>query len=179
MRIGRGVRIVAVLVTALVCSVAVAFALRFGSDPNAVSSPLLGRRVPAVSLRYLTKPGSVSLRRLTDRVTVVNFWASWCIPCRDEHAALVRAAAAYRNDGVRVLGVVYQDDADNVRRFLDEFGGGYDVVTDPGSSAAIDFGLFGVPETFFIDAHHRIIAKVAGPVDDNVLIDTISKILRS
>ena len=176
---GRGVRRVAFVVVALVAAVSISLALRFGSDPRAVETPLLGRPVPDVRLRYLEKPGSVRLRALRGSVIVVNFWASWCIPCRQEHAALLNAAATFQADGVRVLGVLYQDNASDAKAFLDAEGRGYDVLTDPGSRAAIEFGLFGVPETFVVDRHGHIAAKIAGPVDDATLSNAIKTVLRS
>ena len=172
------VRRAAVAVIVVIVAVAVVFALRFGDDPRAVDSPLIGERVPEVELPYLEQTGSVDLRDLRGGVVVVNFWASWCVPCRAEHKALLRAAAAYGDAGVRVLGVVYQDDPDSAKAFLDAEGRGYDVVTDPGSRAAIEFGLFGVPETFFIDARGRVAAKVSGPVTNAQLTKTIDRILR-
>jgi len=173
----RRVRWVIGLTIVTIAAVAVAFAVRFGTDPRAVDSPLLGHRVPTIELPRVDGPGELSLRDLEGEVLVVNFWASWCVPCRDEHAALQRSAARYGAQGVRVIGVVYQDDLDSVRDFLTENGGGYEVVRDPGSRAAIDFGLFGVPETFFVGPDGRIAAKVSGPVDDEVLTTTITRLL--
>ena len=92
---------------------------------------------------------------------MVNFFASWCVPCRSEHAELARAASNLQDSGVKFIGVVYQDRPDAARQFLSELGTSYDVVTDPGSRAAIDFGMFGVPETFFVDATGSVAGKVA------------------
>jgi len=152
---------------------------RFGSDPTLVASPLLGKPAPRATLRLLDGRGQVSLEALRGQVVVVNFWASWCAPCRAEHPDLVAAAAAYRGAGVRFVGVVYQDTPQAARRFLEELGRGRDYlyVTDPGSRAAIDFGVFGIPETFFIDRRGTVVAKITGKSSFPLLADTLDQVL--
>jgi cytochrome c biogenesis protein CcmG/thiol:disulfide interchange protein DsbE len=167
--------IAAAVVVAL--GLAAVFAARFGVDARAVRSPLVGRPAPAETFQYLDRPGSVSLSDYRGSVLVVNFFASWCIPCRAEHAELTRAANDLQPQGVRFLGVVYQDKADAVKAFLDDLGRPYDVVVDPDSRAAIDFGMFGVPETFFIDREGRIAGKVAGPVTYNLVANNVDRLL--
>ncbi len=150
---------------------------RFGSDPNLVSSPLVGQPVPAVALPYLEESGELALDELGGEVVVVNFWASWCVPCRAEHGQLVAAAEAYRDAGVRFVGVVYQDSTANAVGFLDELGRGYDYVRDDRSRAAIEFGVFGVPETFFVDQDGTVVGNVRGPVDAGLLFGALDTIL--
>jgi cytochrome c biogenesis protein CcmG/thiol:disulfide interchange protein DsbE len=152
---------------------------RFGTDPTLVQTPMVGKPVPSRSLPALDGGGQVDLARLRGQVVVVNFWASWCVPCRQEHPDLVAATAAYRAAGVRFVGVVYQDTPEAARRFLDELGRGqgYLYVTDPGSRAAIDFGVFGVPETFFIDRQGTVAAKITGRSTFPLLADTLDQIL--
>jgi cytochrome c biogenesis protein CcmG, thiol:disulfide interchange protein DsbE len=152
---------------------------RFGTDPTLVASPLLGRPAPRATLPPLDGGGQVSLEALQGQVVVVNFWASWCVPCRAEHPDLVAAAAAYRAAGVRFVGVVYQDTPQAARRFLEELGRGqgYLYVTDPGSRAAIDFGVFGIPETFFIDRRGTVVAKITGKSSFPLLADTLDQLL--
>jgi cytochrome c biogenesis protein CcmG/thiol:disulfide interchange protein DsbE len=99
---------------------------------------------------------------------VVNFWATWCVPCREEHALLVSAARA-AGSRAQFLGVIYEDDDDEVRRFLVRRGSAYPSLVDPESRTAIAFGVFGVPETFFIDGEGRIAAKHVGPLDPGSL----------
>jgi cytochrome c biogenesis protein CcmG/thiol:disulfide interchange protein DsbE len=163
----------------LALTLAVVLAARFGTDARAVRSPLVGRPAPAETFQLLDRPGSVSLSDFHGSVVVVNFFASWCVPCRAEHGELARAADDLQPQGVRFLGVVYQDKADAVKSFLNELGRPYDVATDPGSRAAIDFGMFGVPETFFIDKSGRVAGKVAGPVTYNLVAANVERLLTS
>jgi cytochrome c biogenesis protein CcmG/thiol:disulfide interchange protein DsbE len=167
---------VAVVLVGLMTAV---FAGRFGEDPRLVDSPLIGEQVSAMRLEFLEDEGSVSFDELKGQVVVVNFWASWCIPCRTEHRALTSAATTYGSSGVQFVGVVFQDEVDAATSFLDELGRGtnYLYVLDPGSRAAVEFGVFGVPETFFVDREGRIVHKIAGPVNSNSLNSAITAIL--
>jgi cytochrome c biogenesis protein CcmG/thiol:disulfide interchange protein DsbE len=176
---GRWVRWTALAVAASAVVVGGVFGSRFGVDPTLVRSPLIGKPAPVQRLPSLERPGALSLAELHGRVVVVNFWASWCVPCRKEHPDLLAAAAAYRGAGVRFVGVVYQDTLEAAKEFLDElgWGQGYGYVTDPGSRAAIDFGVFGVPETFFVDRRGAVAAKVTGRSTFALLSDILDQIL--
>jgi cytochrome c biogenesis protein CcmG/thiol:disulfide interchange protein DsbE len=181
----RWARWAALVAALVVVALGVVAASRFGTDPTLVDSPLIGQPAPTPTLPYLGQHGEVGqegelpLASLTGQVLVVNFWASWCVPCREEHAALTAAANAYRDAGVRFVGVLYQDEPDGARAFLDElgWGEGYHYVTDSGSRAAVDFGVFGAPETFFIDSQGRIVAKITGPSTVDLLARTLDQIL--
>jgi cytochrome c biogenesis protein CcmG/thiol:disulfide interchange protein DsbE len=159
----------------VVLGVAAAFGTRLGLDPGVVDSPLLGQPAPDVALPRLDGPGTVALSDLRGQVVVVNFWASWCVPCREENDDLLAAAARY--DDVTFLGIVYQDTPQAARAFLDELGQGYDHLLDPGSRAAIDFGVFGIPETFFIDPDGTVAAKIIGTSDLGVLSATLDAVI--
>ena len=169
-RIALGVVVATILVAA-------AFGTRFGTDATVVDSPLIGQPISDVTLPYLEKDGRLSLRSLEGDIVVVNFWASWCVPCRSEHDDLVATAQAYTDRDVTFIGIVYQDDPDQAIKFLDELGRGYDHLTDPGSTAAIDFGVFGIPETFFIDRDGTVVAKITGESDAQLLSETLDQIL--
>ena len=160
-------------------AVGAAFGLRVGKDPTLVDSPLIGRPAPAATLPDLDGGPPVSLSALRGRVVVVNFWASWCVPCRTEHTELVAASSAYREAGVVFVGIDFQDRRTSALAFLDELGRarGYRYVTDPGSRAALDFGVFGVPETFLLDRSGTVAAKITGPVTFPLLAGALDDLL--
>src|SRR5215210_6042080 len=117
-------------------------------------------------------PGDDRERRLADyegRPAVVNFWASWCQPCRQEAAVLERYAQEYEPRGVAFLGVNVWDSDDKARSFLAEQGITYANGLDAGGAAPIEFGVTGLPETFFVDRHGQVIRKFIGPITDRAL----------
>lgn len=163
----------------LAALLAVTLGTRFGDDPRLVDSPLIGEPAPQIDLAYLEKPGRWNLDEHRGHVVVVNFWASWCVGCRLEHDDLLAAARAYRDRGVVFLGVTFQDDPDESIAFLDELGRGYDSVVDPGSRVAVDYGVFGIPETFFIDAGGIVTGKISGESTFASLSQQIEVAMRS
>jgi cytochrome c biogenesis protein CcmG, thiol:disulfide interchange protein DsbE len=107
---------------------------------------------------------------------VLNFWASWCLACRSEHTALSSIASMYEGKNVHFYGVLYNDVAPNAQRYIRELGGQtYPTLIDPGSRTAIDYGLYGVPETFFIDRNGTVAHKHVGPVTEALLVEWIEK----
>lgn len=154
----------AVLAVVLAVGTGAVFGARLDQDPALVTTPLIGEPVTDRPLPYLEQEGEISLQDLRGEIVVVNFWASWCVACREEHPALTAAASAYQDAGVKFVGIVFQDRESTATAFLDKMGRGenYLYFTDPGSRVAIDFGVFGVPETFFIDRQGRIAAKITG-----------------
>lgn len=161
----------------VVVLVGAAFGARFGLDPSTVDSPMIGQSMPDLTLPRLEGGGELDLGEIDAEVLVVNFWASWCVPCRNEHDDLLAAATRYEDDGVRFLGIVYQDQDDRAVAFLDELGRGYGHVVDPGSQAAVEFGVFGIPETYVIDGDGVIRAKIVGESDLELLSATIEDVL--
>jgi cytochrome c biogenesis protein CcmG/thiol:disulfide interchange protein DsbE len=171
------------MVVAAVVLPIVAFALLLatglGRDPRSVPSELVGEPAPTFDLPRLGEEGSVDLAALRGQVVVVNFWASWCLACRDEHPALDEAWRRYRDRGVVVVGVDFEDTEEAALAYVSEMGGDWPLVTDPGSRTAIAYGVFGVPETFVIAPDGTIAAKTIGAVTYAWLTEHIDAALRS
>ena len=157
----------------------VVLASRFGSDPSLTASPLIGR--PAADVVMVSFDGGEDVR-LSDYegdIVVMNFWASWCLNCRVEHAGLVAAAEDYQDLGVKFIAVNYQDGRRQAEGFLDQLGRSEATTytVDERSRTAFEFGVLGLPETFFIDRDGIIVGKVSGPVDFRLLTRTIDAIV--
>lgn len=146
-----------------------AFAL-FTGDPSKLPSALIGRPAPKVDFAPLeglkvagqSVPGFTAADLSKGDVTIVNFWASWCVPCVQEHPMLIELAM---RTGVPIYGVNYKDEADNARRFIGRYGNPYKAVgVDPLGRGAIEWGVYGMPETFVVDGKGRIAYKHIGPI---------------
>jgi cytochrome c biogenesis protein CcmG/thiol:disulfide interchange protein DsbE len=105
---------------------------------------------------------------------VINFWATWCVPCYEEHAVLV-AAARRAGDSVQFLGVVYEDEEERVGGFLARQGSAYPSLMDDDGKTAMSYGVYGVPETFFVDAQGQIAAKYTGPLHPEALAENLAR----
>ncbi|MEE8573079.1 MAG: redoxin domain-containing protein [Gemmatimonadota bacterium] len=134
-----------------------------GRDTYVLPSPMAGLEAPDFHLVGFDGD-TLSLADLRGRVVILNFWASWCIPCRTEHPVLVQTERTWDDSEVVLLGVVYQDSRANAERFLAQYGGDWTHVLDPSQRTAIDYGVYGVPETFFIGRDGHISHKKVGPV---------------
>lgn len=146
--------------------------MSFGRDPHGIRSPLVGREAPAFTLRAVGSGESISLADLRGKPVVLNFWATWCVPCYAEHEVLTETARAMGSD-VQFLGVVYDDEERKILQFLDRYGSAYPTLMDEGGKTAITYGVYGVPETFFIDSEGIIAEKFEGPLDRELLRQNI------
>ncbi len=145
-------RIAALAVAVVVVVFGVVLALNVGSDPqeDAQQSHLVGKAAPAFDLPNLTG-GRVKLADIAGKSAIVNFWNSWCSPCRQEEPALQQFYASHKDDpDFAMIGIVRSDETGNVKAYVKENGVGWTVALDPGSVAALDFGTRGQPETYAI-----------------------------
>lgn len=136
-------------------------------DPNALPSTREGGPVPALTVSDFEGNPAFTTEDLADGdLVLVNFWASWCAPCRAEHPQLVQMA----EEGIEIFGINYKDEPDKARRFLEELGDPYvRVATDETGRTGLDWGLYGVPETFVIDGNGTVVKRFAGPITAGVL----------
>jgi len=141
-------------------------------DRDALPSPLIGKPAPAFALPSLHEPERiVTLDELRGAPFLLNVWGSWCAACRDEHPVLTRFAETRR---VRVIGYNYKDERADALRWLEQFGNPFWlVVTDIEGRTAIDWGVYGAPETFLVDAAGVIRWKHVGPITDAIVQDQI------
>jgi cytochrome c biogenesis protein CcmG, thiol:disulfide interchange protein DsbE len=148
-------------------------------DPAVIRSPLVGREAPNFSLRTLDRTNTIRLDDFRGQVVVVNFWASWCIPCRVEHPDLMAAWQRYREHGVLLVGIGFNDTREDALAFRRELGGDWPLVEDPGGRTALAYGVYGIPETLFIDRRGIIRYKHIGAVTYEVLTTQIGRLLES
>ncbi|MDK9696561.1 MAG: DsbE family thiol:disulfide interchange protein [Siculibacillus sp.] len=156
------------------------YQLESGSDPHKLPSALVGRPVPDFALPALegaTRDGravpgfAAADLRTPGKVTVVNVWASWCIPCRQEHPVL---SLIEKDPRVRLVGLNYKDQPENARRFLAALGNPYSAIgADEKGRVGIDWGVYGVPETFVVDETGTITHKFVGPLSETSLKEVL------
>lgn len=177
-RLAIGAAAAVVLTTAVLAGV---FSSRLAGDTRSSPSPLIGAPAPVLTLPLLEGSGEVTVPDPNARVTIVNFFASWCLECRVEHADLVAVADAFSGAGVQLFQVAYQDRNSDAISFVNEMGVSPRIhyVSDPGSRAAISYGVFGVPETYLIGPDGRVTERITGPSDALRLGSEIDRILEA
>ncbi len=158
----------------------------FGNNPHEIPSVLLDIPAPDFELLDINsaaqdgaKPetaSTIKLSSLRGTPVVLNFWSTWCQPCKVEHGIL-QAASRHFGEDVHFLGVVYQDETSAARQYLRSRGNEYPQLEDPGARTAIDYGVAGVPESFFIDTDGIIRFKVAGAVTAGVLERELQRLM--
>ena len=163
-----GVVIVAVIVFVLFAGL--------GKDPQHIDSPLIGKPAPPFALKAVGTGETIDLESLRGKPVIVNFWATWCVPCYEEHPTLVANARNLPN--VQFVGVVFNDTEDKILRFLAERGAAYPTLIDANGKTAIAYGVGGVPETYFINPAGKIVAKFEGPLSTEALEENLAKAMK-
>lgn len=145
-------------------------------NPRLVPSPLIGKPAPEFELPLLYSDGSFSNKDLLGHVTLVNVWASWCFACRQEHETVKYLS----RNGVRVIGLNYKDEPENAKSWLAQLGNPYEkIAVDYDGRIAIDWGVYGAPETFLIDQQGIVRHKVIGPLTDQDDYDALLEVMNS
>ena len=145
-------------------------------NPRLVPSPLIGKPAPEFELPLLLKQGSFSNKDLIGHVTLMNVWASWCFACRQEHETV----KSLGRKGVRIVGLNYKDEPDDAKQWLQRLGNPYQfIAADQTGRIAIDWGVYGAPETFLIDKNGIIRHKVIGPLSDKGNYDALMTVMNS
>jgi cytochrome c biogenesis protein CcmG/thiol:disulfide interchange protein DsbE len=171
--VNRTVLIIGILIVAAI--VFVLFA-GLGKDPQHIDSPLIGRPAPPFALKAVGTGETIDLESLRGKPVIVNFWATWCGPCYEEHPTLVANARNLPN--VQFIGVVFNDTDDKILRFLAERGSAYPTLLDTNGKTAIAYGVGGVPETYFINAAGTVVAKFEGPLSTETIQENLIKAMR-
>lgn len=164
-------------VVIIVAGIAGLLAYAFTIDSRYIQSPLIAKGAPSFTLALFDE-GTVSLKELNGKAVLLNFWASWCVPCRAEARALESAWQKYRDRGVVFLGVNIQDKEKDARAFMKEFGVTYLNGPDTSGKIAVDYGVWGIPESFFIDPQGRITYKHAGELRALTITAKLDEALR-
>lgn len=161
-----------IIFAALVALLAIGLTL----NPRLVPSPLIGKPAPEFDLPLLYAEGSFSNKDLIGHVTLVNVWASWCFACRQEHETVKHLS----RNGVRVIGLNYKDETDDAKAWLARLGNPYQAIAvDRDGRIAIDWGVYGAPESFLIDKKGIIRHKVIGPLSDKEKYDALMSVMNS
>ena len=163
---------------ALALLLGVGVMMNSGKDTSAIPSPLIGKMAPQFALPVLDEPERIITRDdLLGEPYLLNVWGSWCPACRDEHPVITELAESGR---IRVIGYDYKDEAGDARRWLQQFGNPYAlVITDVEGRAALDWGIYGAPETFLVDAQGFIRWKFVGPLTPEVVQTQLLPVLES
>ncbi len=145
-----------------------------------IPSTLIGKAIPQFQLPPidgLSVPGLASTDLMQGKVTIVNIWSSWCVPCRDEHSLLSELAKDTR---IQVVGINYKDQPENARRFLGQFGNPFARIgADIKGRTAIEWGVYGTPETFLIDKTGHIAHKHIGPLTAQAITQTVLPLIEA
>jgi len=167
-------RVVLIFGILIAVALVVVLSAGLGKDPQHIESPLIGKQAPDFALKAVGTGETIDLTQFRGKPMVVNFWATWCRPCYEEHPVLVSNAQMMQGQ-VQFLGVVFQDKEEKIQQFLNERGTAYPTLVDQAGKTAIAYGVGGVPETFFLNKDGKVVAKFEGPIDPESLQSNIRK----
>ena len=172
---GRWIRLGFVI--AILAGIAWLLAYGFTRDSRYIQSPLVAKDAPSFTLA-LFDGGTLALKDLRGKAVLVNFWASWCVPCRAEAGALESAWQKYKDRGVVFLGINIQDKEEDAHAFMKEFGITYLNDQDASGKIAVDHGVWGIHKSFFIDPQGRIAYRHAGELKTTIITSKLDDALR-
>ncbi len=151
--------------------------LESGRDPHALPSAMIDKPAPSFELAGLDGAPGVASSAFANEVTLVNFFASWCVPCREEQPLLMSLG---QEAGVPLYGIAYEDKAQDAAAFLKRFGNPYKSVgLDQNGRVGIDFGVYGVPETYVVDRQGRVRLRLVGPLTEETIEAQLLPLLKS
>jgi cytochrome c biogenesis protein CcmG/thiol:disulfide interchange protein DsbE len=140
------------------------------NNPNTYSPKIKDKKnIPIFEAKDFNSSFYLNSEKIFEEDTfyIVNIWASWCVPCRTEHPLLMRLS---RNQSVKLIGLNYKDNMNNAKKFINEFGNPYSqIIIDNDGTLSVEFGAYGVPETFIIDKNKMIIRKFVGPISEEII----------
>jgi len=164
-------------VIAVLVAVAIVGLLVFGLVSKGNARIAVGETAPAPTLPKLEEPGSGSLKEYRGKWVLVNFWASWCVPCRDEAPALEKFQKEHGGKTFTVLGIDTQDLSDDGTKFARQFELSYPQLHDGNGNTGHEFGTTGVPENYLIEPNGKLAWGVAGPVDERILEEHVTPLI--
>lgn len=156
-----------------ISALVVVLVLAFRRDPHDIRTGTVGKPAAAFTMPSLDGTGTLKLDDKQGKVTVVNFFASWCVPCKEENPALVRVYERYRASDVVFIGVLYQDSRASGLKYVQDNGVTWPTGSDDDGRVAFAYGVFGIPETYFIGADGVIAGRHIGPIDETTLVNAI------
>jgi cytochrome c biogenesis protein CcmG/thiol:disulfide interchange protein DsbE len=159
-----------------IAALVVVLVLAFRRAPTDIRTGTVGKPAAAFTLERLDGTDKMVIDAPAGRVTVINFFASWCIPCKEENPALVRVYERYRSSDVVFIGVLYQDSRDNGLKYVRDNGVTWLTGSDDEGRVAFSYGVFGIPETYFIGADGIIAGRHIGPIDETTLVNGIESL---
>ncbi len=166
------------IVVGITVPLVVVLAIGLQRDPRAIPSPLVGKLAPPVTLQLFDRT-TLNTERYRGHVLIMNFWASWCYPaCYEEAPELQQVWERYKEQGVIVIGINVQDQEVAAAEFIRRFGQTFPNGMDQTGRISIDYGVYGVPETFIIDAQGRITYKHVGAITAQIIAERVTPLVR-